>query len=248
MKWVFVFLLAVNFAFLGWQLKQSDQKTLAGAPSHASLPPETGNLKLLSELNKLPPPRHKAEAGQSVQSSASSEGAVEQTAQSAPSVPGSCFSIGPFESEADAEEFNTQHLADRVSRINKRPDEGLKKKLFWVYLAPENSEQTARQKLQDLQREGVKDSMLIHKGGLKNAISLGVYSSQEAANRRLAELGKKGYQPVVVPRYQAQTVYWIGLKLTPGESLPPSVSQALPSGVQAESAQCSKIALDSAQP
>jgi len=244
MKWVFVLLLATNVAYLGWKMQQGDQKALSQASSASALPPETGNLKLLSELNELPPKRSSAGQGQAATASQTPSDEISST----PVVPGSCFSIGPFDNEGDAEAFRSKQLADRVSKIDERPDNDLKKKLFWVYLAPQTSDQMAQQKLQDLKRKGIKDYMLIQKGGLKNAISLGVFSSQESVNKRLAELGEKGYQPVVVPRYEAEKAYWVDLKLGAGESLPQGVSAALPSGVQATSTACGKIALAPAQP
>lgn len=267
MKWVFVLLLAANFAYLGWQLEKGDQQALSRSAAQAPLQPETGNLKLLSELNQLPPPR---KTDQQDQTAATPSGAptqppagegeqqasasppqpspAQQNAEGPAPVPGTCFSIGPFDNKDDAEAFRSKQLADRVSTIEQRPDDDLMKKLFWVYLAPQTSEQMAREKLQELQRKGIKDYMLIQKGGLKNAISLGVFSSQDSVNRRLAELGDKGYQPVVVPRYEAQKVYWVDLKLGADEALPQAVSEALPSGVQSKPLACSKIALAPAQP
>lgn len=247
MKWVFVFLLAANFVYLGWNMQHGNKKGLSPTSPESSLPPETGNLKLLSELNQLPPKRNNAEAGKPGQTQ-SPQAPSEDTISSTPVVPGSCFNIGPFDTKADAESFRSEQLADRVSKVDERPDNDLKKKLFWIYLTPESSEQKARQKLQDLKRKGVKDYMLIQRGGLKNAISLGVFSSQESVNKRLAELGEKGYQPVVVPRYEAEKSYWVGLKLGMGDPLPPSISAALPSGVQAEPIACRKIALATPRP
>ena len=52
-----------------------------------------------------------------------------------------------------------------------------------------------RRFIADLERKGVSDYLLINRNGLKNAISLGVFSSQDAVNRRLTEMTRKATSP-----------------------------------------------------
>ena len=74
----------------------------------------------------------------------------------------------------------------------------------------------AQQQLQDLQNKGVQDYLLIRRGGLTNAISLGLFSSLEAVNNRLSEMERKGYTPVVIPRFETRDEHWLRAELGAG--------------------------------
>ena len=120
-----------------------------------------------------------------------------------------CFSFGPFTHVHDVSRRKVV-LAGRVDwlRTETRRD-GERQRLFWVYLKPRESVAAAQEELADLRRRGITDYMIIRRGGLRNAISLGLFSSQESVNNRLAELADEGYQPVVVPRYKLTKHFWL---------------------------------------
>lgn len=64
---------------------------------------------------------------------------------------------------------------------------------FWVYVPPAPSRQTALQSIEELKQKGVADYLLIQgEGRWQNAISLGVFSSAEAAQRHLEKMHQKG--------------------------------------------------------
>ena len=94
----------------------------------------------------------------------------------------------------------------------------------------------------DLENKGIHDLLVIQRGDLKQAISLGVFSSQEAVNRRLAEITKQGYQPVVVPRIEATQRYWLRAHLALGAEDPTSIPQELLRGSAVAVLDCEKIA------
>lgn len=69
----------------------------------------------------------------------------------------------------------------------------------WVYIPPQPDQDTAKSKAKQLAELGVDDYFVVNNGGKwQNAISLGVYSSKEAADRRLEELRNKGVRSAVV--------------------------------------------------
>ncbi|MCC7410310.1 MAG: SPOR domain-containing protein [Gammaproteobacteria bacterium] len=119
-----------------------------------------------------------------------------------------CMRYGPLRDGAQADTLG-RWLGQRDVAWVKRAEDGETRKFFWVYLEPSASADQAESRLTDLKRRGVTDYMLIRRGGLANAISLGLFSSQESVNRRLAELADRGYQPVVVPRYETTKVWWL---------------------------------------
>lgn len=69
----------------------------------------------------------------------------------------------------------------------------------WVYIPPQTDIELANRKAQQLSDQGVQDYYVINNGGRwQNAISLGVFSSREGADRRLNELKNQGVKSAVV--------------------------------------------------
>lgn len=69
----------------------------------------------------------------------------------------------------------------------------------WVYIPPLTTPVEARNKAQQIAEMGVDDYFVVNDGKRwQNAISLGVYSTREAAERRLAELRAKGVRSAVI--------------------------------------------------
>jgi hypothetical protein len=63
---------------------------------------------------------------------------------------------------------------------------------FLVYLAGSPTLKEAQRKLFELKRVGVEDVALIAEGELKSAVSLGVYSTEEAGKNRIQQLSRIG--------------------------------------------------------
>ncbi|MFC7421628.1 SPOR domain-containing protein [Iodobacter arcticus] len=69
----------------------------------------------------------------------------------------------------------------------------------WVYVPPQTDIELAKKKAQQLSDQGVQDYYVINNGGRwQNAISLGIFSSREGAERRLNELKNQGVKSAVV--------------------------------------------------
>lgn len=62
----------------------------------------------------------------------------------------------------------------------------------WVIFPPLPSAQSAQEKLNELGAAGVLDAFVVKDGTWRNAISLGLYASAEAAARRVREVEAKG--------------------------------------------------------
>ena len=65
-------------------------------------------------------------------------------------------------------------------------------RMYWVMLPPLPSHDAAVAKLAELRSQGVEDAALVNTAPWENAISLGLYASEDAASRRLGELAQKG--------------------------------------------------------
>jgi hypothetical protein len=151
-----------------------------------------------------------------------------------------CFSIGPFKSVDDRGRLRNG-LPASMMVLREREEQRQERKNFWVYLEPAASDAGAEERLRDLKAQGVEDLLLIRKGEMKNAISLGVFRSQESVAGRLAEIKDRGYTPLVIPRYETRTGYWLDLAIE-GDITQTSSGVDLPDGVERLALDCAQIA------
>ncbi len=69
----------------------------------------------------------------------------------------------------------------------------------WVYIPPQANQTEARRKAQEIAEMGVDDYFVVNDGGRwQNAVSLGLFSTREAGERRLAELRAKGVRSAIM--------------------------------------------------
>ena len=153
-----------------------------------------------------------------------------------------CFSYGPFPANEQAKNLK-QWFEQKEILVNQRTDNEHAKQLFWIYLAPQKSRENAIAAIEDLKSKGIKDYRLISSGDLRNAISLGLFSTQVIVNKRLNELKSKGYQPIVVPYHNAKVVYWVDVKLMGQQNLLNDLFTEYPSRFNSVPMNCSEIAL-----
>ena len=153
-----------------------------------------------------------------------------------------CFAYGPFTEHRQAEEL-MGWFQDRRVVVQQRLETGQENQLFWIYLKPQASRDNAIQAIEDLKSKGITDYRLIETGDLRNAISLGLFSTQASVNRRLNELKNKGYQPVVVPYRDAKAVYWLDIKLIEQQDVLNQMFTEFPARYNSVPVKCSEIAL-----
>jgi len=208
-------LVVANAAFFTWRYNEQVEAKIAAARPIAPLSGAVPTLTLVGELEELPPPREPPEAisppPPATQTAAADENpartadggeiAAPVAEQAAPvaaagigAPSGVCVHIGPFATPAEYDGIRSW-LAPRATRLALESTTTAKRQLFWVYLEPKDASE-ARANIADLKRKGVNDYLLIKRSGLRNAISLGVFSSQDAVNLRLAEMTKQGYSPL----------------------------------------------------
>ncbi len=153
-----------------------------------------------------------------------------------------CFSYGPFPANEQAKNLK-QWFEQKEILVNQRTDNEHAKQLFWIYLAPQKSRENAIAAIEDLKSKGIKDYRLISSGDLRNAISLGLFSTQAIVNKRLNELKSKGYQPIVVPYHNTKVIYWVDVKLMGQQNLLNDLFTEYPSRFNSIPMNCSEIAL-----
>jgi len=123
-----------------------------------------------------------------------------------------CVSFGPFTESHQAGELSNW-LKEYEIQTKQRTEGDTEDQYFWIYLSPSETKDEAKAAIADLKGKGVQDYRLINKGNLQNAISLGLFSTQSAVNRRLNELKNIGYQPIMVPYHKPDLIIWVDAKV-----------------------------------
>ncbi|MFB3116941.1 MAG: SPOR domain-containing protein [Gammaproteobacteria bacterium] len=151
-----------------------------------------------------------------------------------------CVSFGPFAESYQAGELSNW-LKENEIQTKQRTESDGKDQLFWIYLSPSESKDEAIAAIEELRGKGIHDYKLIDKGNLQNAISLGLFSNQAAANRRLNELKNIGYLPIMVPYHKTQSIIWVDAKLDKQEITLSDFFNGYPSRFNSVPVKCEKL-------
>lgn len=153
-----------------------------------------------------------------------------------------CYTYGPIPNLKESR-LLSDWLNDRGILYNQRQTDEQGRQLFWVYLAPQGSRESAEAAMKDLTQKGVKDMRLIREGDLSNAISLGLFSSQASVNRRLNEIKAKGYQSVVIPYSGGNKIHWFDVSVVKDSDYVSDLFTGFPARFNALPVDCNEIAM-----
>jgi hypothetical protein len=96
-----------------------------------------------------------------------------------------CLTWGPLaaaELPRAREELEQLGIAD--PRVRAAPDT----LVWWVHLPPARSRDEAERRVRELEQLGVRDARVVTEDGWRNAVSLGIFRSQDAANAHQARM------------------------------------------------------------
>lgn len=177
MRWVFVLLLLGNiifFAAMQWPQNKSRDDSMA---NHAPFRAE--KIRLITEDEMPPPAPAPAPVAQQV-----------------------CLEWGQFAEQdlarariaLQALKLGEADISVQATRANS----------WWVYIPPLKTKQEANKKVDELKGLGIQDSFVMQdNNSWRYAVSLGVFSTQEAAERYLAQIREKGVRSAkAAPRNQ----------------------------------------------
>ena len=202
LKILFLCLLLINGGLLAFQqgyLNDLFPSTREPARLKQQLNPD--KLKVLPQADSAA--AASAPAAASVEKASVEKVAAPASAVAATPV-AACTEVGSFD-EADAKKFETQlatlSLGDRLTR---RPIlEGTR---HIVYIPPQGSKEGADKKAAELKKLGIEDFFVIQDNSpLQWGISLGVFKTEDAAKKHLAELAVKGVRSARVGAHGAAT-------------------------------------------
>lgn len=140
-------------------------------------------------------------------------------ARTARQSPDNCWSLGPFTDLTDAARASTL-LRENKLEPRQRAGEGVVWKGYWVTLEGVPDRATANTVIERLRRAGVGDAYAMPGDGADVTISLGLFSEQQRALRRLDDAKAIGLDPRIVDRERTGTVYWIDVDVVPPAELP----------------------------
>ena len=196
MRYLFLFLVLLNLAYWAWQHSVAQPEPLPPARVLADVPP----LLLLSERDTGVTPAAEAMP-------TADEPASEAVAETEPPLR-RCFTLGPLRSSESAES-----LADAIEgagfavSLREREEEEIAG--YWVYLAPYESRKAALAVARELAKKGIKDYYVVPNGDYENAVSLGLFSEPQRADRRTRRIADLGYEALTSVRYRTRTLYWL---------------------------------------
>lgn len=238
MKWVAITLLLLNGIFLAIQLNKQGKAVSVVERFPFNGPP----LVLVSEQqaqDKAIQPAEKNRPQQPLRAPAVKQAPPPEPA--APSFlspapvakPGSnaiaCYRVGPFLLVSDLR--GVSRLFESGDIVLRERAEALRKQAgYWVYIPPLDSLQQAREALRRMKDNGVSDVLIISEGSKANAISTGVYETEELGRERRESLGELGFQAKIEPLFRTQSQYWLELGLMKSTQIPAKLWREVSAG------------------
>jgi hypothetical protein len=182
MRWVFALLLLGNIAFFAAMQLPQDKPGGDALASHTPFHAE--KVRLIAE--------DEAPAASPAQPAV------------APIAPQVCLEWGLFADQELAKAkvaLEPLKLGDSDISVRSAP---AKSGTYWVYIPPLKSKQDAGKKVEELKGLGIQDSFVMQDNNQwRYSVSLGVFSTQEAADKYLAQIREKGVKSAkATPRNQ----------------------------------------------
>jgi hypothetical protein len=123
-----------------------------------------------------------------------------------------CVSIGPFAAPELADKAVLRLTAEKQV-ATRRSEERKLEGSYWVHLAPFAGRKQAEQRLKELERLGIRDVLIMPDADGNPAISLGLFTQADNAQKRLQELAEKGVPAQQEIRYRTESLVWFDLRL-----------------------------------
>jgi len=194
MRYLFVLLVLLNLAYWGWQHTFPRAETAPPARVLADVEP----LLLLSER----------ESGAVAEAKTPVEPVTESPAESPMETARRCYTLGPLRSEESALALAALIEAEGVA-VGTREREEEEIAGYWVYLPQFESRRAALAVTRELADKGVKDYYVVPNGDYVNAVSLGLFSEPQRADRRTRQIAALGYEALTSVRYRTRKLYWL---------------------------------------
>lgn len=197
MRALFLLLVAINLALYAWPRYYATPDSAADPePQRREINPASIRLLTGPELAGLPvsKPKPVNEAARS---------AAAETPLPGAAAAGSCLEWGGFAvAEAPRAEKALEPLALGARLSQRRSEETAG---WWVFIPPQGSRAGALKKTAELKALGIEDYFILQdEGKMRWAVSLGVFSSEDAARSRLDALRARGVRSAQTGERESQ--------------------------------------------
>ncbi len=228
MRALFLLFIAVNLAYFAWEGFYRPPQEF---PPEVKVPAAIGTggtLTLLSETPEMVPGKSTDPADRRTTKVAESRKQVKASSppvtenDSPVTLPSECYRISGFRETSEADAL-TLAVQQKGARLSGRGASQMTRSNHWVIIPPVESRIAARKVIRELQAHGMNDFYLVRSGEYKNAISLGVFSTETAAVKRLKRihaLSLSGPNPRLDYREMTAKRYWVEVQWPDGEEPP----------------------------
>ena len=121
-----------------------------------------------------------------------------------------CFTLGPFKTSAAADQADKSISTLNVD-VNQRQASQRRPRGYWVYLPAFKTYNAARRQVNLLQKKGLKDLFIMGKGQHKNAVSLGLFKREAAADERFQVVKKMGLSVKKETQFRVRKYVWLDM-------------------------------------
>ena len=265
MKWLFILLLIANVFYLAWEMDREVQLKRVDRFSEIETSSDIQKLEILNEMKRLPKKRNRFKLDTklsmdnvktetllqsdttSTMTAVNNADIVETTGNSSFIVSKKsemrlCFIFGPILSLKESR-LLSDWLNYRNILYKKRQTENKGKQLSWVYLTPHDPEVSEEATMSHVSIKRDRKIKLISEDDLSDAISLGLFSNQAAANRRLNKIKLEGYEPVVIPYWGGKKTHWFDVTVVKNVNNMNDIFTGLPVQFNPLSVDCNAIAM-----
>lgn len=201
MRVLFLLLVLANLAFFAWDRYLREPLSAEARIKQVQMSPE--KIRLVNVPGKIPPAAKPAAAAETGKAEAADKSEKMQAA---------CLAWGAFVGPQDAAR------ADAAMTEAKLPPAQVRRMLtdvdgYWVLIPPRKSQAEIGKAIDNLKALGIADySIVPEPPQWRNAISLGIFRTEEAAQSLLAEVAKKGVTDAGVERRERffqQVTYYV---------------------------------------
>ena len=244
MRWLFLLLLALNLAYITWEVMNesddiyADVRPLKNVQTIALLSEvQEGSDELLTTAQDFEQKSQESSLSADVvdkptlpaKVESSPDEAVEDVAVKPESQPveqvtqiGSCFTLGPFRNLDKLRAF-IREIKSYVVAADFRGREEKEQVTHWVFIQPEANYKKAAEVGKRLKAKGIKDFYIISDDGKLHGISLGRFRNKVGAYGLAKKVKKLGFDVTVEPIFKSTTIYWLDYQLVDGVKIPEAV-------------------------